>query len=64
MRTLSYAMLLFPGWIVATRKLRPVKPCFRKVALKTGPITHNEGAPLIVYGWFCEATFHKEEHPL
>jgi hypothetical protein len=25
-------------------------------------ITHYERAPLIVYGRFCIATFHKEEH--
>src|SRR5262249_48679433 len=42
LRKLSYAILLFPGWIVATRKPRPMKPRFRKVALKTGPITRDQ----------------------
>src|SRR5260370_41185052 len=39
---LYYAILLF-SWVDRRyRKLRPVKPRFRKMALKTGPITRDQ----------------------
>jgi hypothetical protein len=62
LRTLSYAILLFPGWIVATRKLRPMKPRFRKVSLKTGPITRDQD-PWRLSAQFWAIRLHRLTRP-